>query len=210
MDTINIAMMKAFFLGARETFEEKLDELSALDSAIGDGDHGVSMLKGFREVANQITGREYTDISALWLDCAKVLMREIGGTCGPLFATIFMKGAMPARNKTEVDAATLADMFIAGNAGVKALGKSEPGEKTMVDALEPAALELDRAAKNGKSLEESLALAAKAAADGAAATKDMLATKGRGRYQGESSLGHEDAGATSVSYLFRVLENVLA
>ena len=209
MDTITVSQMKEFFLHTKDIFEEKIEELSALDAAIGDGDHGVSMLKGYREVALAIKDKEYDDIGALWLDCAKILMKEIGGTCGPLFASLFMKGGMLARNKSEVDIKTLAEMFIAGNAGVKTMGKAGPGEKTMVDALEPAALTLDVCAKAEKPLGEAVKLAAKAASDGAIATADMLAVKGRARYQGERSLGHQDAGATSVAYIFAVLEKIV-
>jgi len=209
MDTITVSQMKDFFLCTKDIFEEKIEELSALDAAIGDGDHGVSMLKGYREVALAIKDKEYDDIGALWLDCAKILMKEIGGTCGPLFASLFMKGGMLARNKSEVDIKTLAEMFIAGNAGVKTMGKAGPGEKTMVDALEPAALTLDVCAKAEKPLGESVKLAAKAASDSAIATADMLAVKGRARYQGERSLGHQDAGATSVAYIFAVLEKIV-
>ena len=205
IDKINISLMKKFFVDLKNKFEENLDELSALDAAIGDGDHGVTMLKGFRAAAEEASRGEYADINGLWSGAAKVLMKEAGGTCGPLFAAVFLKGGALANGMSEVGLDTLAKMFSAGNQGVKALGRASLGEKTMIDALEPAACALEKAAAEGLSLAEALQSAAKAAEEGAVSTKDMLATKGRGRYQGEKSLGHQDAGATSVAIIFKTL-----
>jgi len=200
-----LEMSSTFFLLAAQGFEEALDELSRLDAAIGDGDHGVSMLKGFRSVSSAISVASFADIGAQWMEAGKILMKEIGGTCGPLFATIFIKGGMAARGKTELSAADFAKMVRDGCDGVRSMGKAAPGEKTMVDALEPASASLAAAAEKGLPVAEALRHAADQARAGAEATRSMRATRGRGRYQGENSIGHQDAGATSVAIIFGAL-----
>lgn len=177
--------------------------LSQLDSALGDGDHGVSMFKGFSLVKEKITQQQYDDIGTLWIDAGGVIMRKIGGTCGPLFATILIKGGLLAKGAVDTDTAKLAAMIVAGSDGVRALGKANLGDKTMVDALEPAADAL--VAHEGASLVVALEMALQAAKDGAQATRDMLAAKGRGRYQNENSRGHIDPGAVSVCIILEAL-----
>lgn len=202
---MDLAQCKQFFFNARDLFEQHLDELSRLDSVLGDGDHGASMVKGFRAVVDTIGPKEYPNISALFMDAGMTFMRVVGGTCGPLFATLFTKGAAAFKDKDSLGTPEISAMFGDGNAAVQALGKSRPGDKTMVDALDETAKSLAESVETGLDLKDALPLAAKAAERGAEATKDMLATKGRGRYQGENSLGAKDAGATSVALIVEAL-----
>lgn len=203
---MNIAQQLHFFELAAERFEKELDHLSMLDSALGDGDHGASMLKGFSMAWEKVSHQSYGDVGSLWMDAGRVLMKEIGGTCGPLFATILMKGGFAARNLQEIDAVKLAEMLRLGCDGVQMLGKAKPGDKTMVDALAPAAEALQLAASEGQALPDALEAAVRAAQAGAESTRDMLAARGRGRYQKENARGHVDAGAVSVCIL---LESML-
>ena len=132
-------------------------------------------------------------------------MREIGGSCGPLFAMIFIQGAQVAKGRSEMHTADLARMFSESGAKIMALGRSARGDKTMLDALLPAADVLEQCAETGVETVQALNKAAEAAMNGAKATEGMLATKGRGRYQGENSLGHMDPGAMSVALIVRTL-----
>lgn len=200
---MNIEQSKKFFEICAQLFDENIMLLSELDAAIADGDHGASMLKGFRAMYALIKDKQYQDITSMWLEAARLLMKEIGGTCGPLFATIFMKGAMLVKGKTQLDTGDFAKMIEAGSQGVMALGKAAPGEKTMVDALVPAANAMKEAADADLSLHDAFQRAHEAALAGAEATKSMLATKGRARYQKENAIGHQDAGATSVALIFK-------
>ena len=202
---MNIEQHMRFFELAAVRFRQELDNLSELDSALGDGDHGASMLKGFSMIWEKISQQTYQDIGTLWMDAGKILMKEVGGTCGPLFATILIKGGFSARGAQDTDAGRLAEMLHAGSEGVQTLGKASPGDKTMVDALAPAARAMDEAAGAGAGLEDALCCAVRAARDGAAATKDMLASRGRGRYQAENAIGHVDPGAVSVCILLESL-----
>jgi len=205
MQTISLEQMAAFMRLSAQEFEQNLDRLSALDAALGDGDHGVTMVKGYRALLAMMDAQEFTDIGSMWMEAGKTLVKEMGGTCGPLFGTIYLKGGMLSKGKTEVTLEELANMLTQGNNGVKAMGKANVGDKTMIDALEPGALALAAAAGSGKDLATALEEAYQASVQGAEATCDMLATRGRGRYQGEGSKGHQDAGATSVTVLFHTL-----
>lgn len=194
-----------FFHIAKDLFESNLNTLSQLDSALGDGDHGISMLKGFKGIEAVLSARTFSSLSELLSVAGRTFMKEVGGSCGPLFAAVFLQGAVAVNGKTSMETADFAAMLLGSVNSVMALGKAKPGEKTMLDALIPAAESLKKSAAENLDTSSALTLAAEAAARGAQETKDMLATKGRGRYQGKNSLGHLDAGAVSVSYLMRAL-----
>ena len=206
MTTINVTQMKEFFIECGESFKRNLEYLSELDSALGDGDHGVSMAKGFNGVKELVGSKEFDDIGSMWMEAGKLMMKDIGGTCGPLFATIFIKGGMAAKGLREIGAEQLSAMIKAGSEGVKALGKADVGDKTMVDALAPAAAALE--ASGAADITGAAGLLYEAAEAGAIKTKDMKASKGRGRYQGEKSIGPQDAGAASVSIIFKALYDI--
>jgi phosphoenolpyruvate---glycerone phosphotransferase subunit DhaL len=205
MTTFSLQQSKTFFLNAAQAFEESVEELSLLDAAIGDGDHGVSMVRGFRSVAVMISATDFADIGSQWVAVGKTLMKSIGGTCGPLFATLFIKSGTAALGLNALTVADLARMIKEGVLGIMSLGQASPGDKTMVDALMPAAQALSEAAEMNDPLAQALQTAAVSALAGAEATRGMLATKGRGRYQQENSLGHQDAGATSAAILIHAL-----
>jgi len=194
-----------FFKKAKNVFADNLEELSRLDSLLGDGDHGVSMLKGFTSIEQSLEGKTFASISDLFMNAGRVLMSEIGGTCGPLFGTMFMSGATAFRGKDDVGTPEFAAMFTNAADGVMKLGRCKAGEKTMVDALVPAGESLKASEAAGEELKLALTKAYEAAKAGAEATKGMLSTKGRGRYQGEKSLGCQDPGATSVSLILYAL-----
>lgn len=205
---MNLDQFLQFFAKAKSLFEDNLNELSRLDSVLGDGDHGVSMLKGFKCIEAEIEKQSFNSVSDLLMAAGRTLMKEIGGSCGPLFATIFMQGAMATKGKTDIGTEDFAVMMRKSSDMIMNIGKAKPGEKTMLDALVPAAEALEKCAAEGTDVAEALRISALAAKDGAENTKDMLATKGRGRYQGEKSLGNIDPGAASVSYIFEALAGI--
>jgi len=188
-----------------ESIEMSKEMLSELDGAIGDGDHGLSIARGFRAVAKLVESDVKEDVGQLWSDVGTSLIRVIGGATGPLFGTFFLQAGRRAMGQESVGVDDVAGMFAAGLAGVKAIGKAEVGEKTLIDALQPACEALESAAASGRSMSEALRVSAEAAEAGAEATKGMRATKGRARYLGERSIGHQDAGATSISLIVRSL-----
>lgn len=201
------------FLKMSEVFEEQKEYLSELDAAMGDGDHGLSMARGFKAVAERLAAApasSETDIGALCTTVGTVLAGSIGGATGPIFGTLFLRWGSHAKGKAAVGTAELAQMFDAALQGVQTIGKAQPGDKTMVDALAPAAQAVRAAALEGLSPREALIRAAEAARRGAEATKSMQAAKGRARYQGEKSIGHMDAGAMSLTLIVETLSQAVA
>jgi dihydroxyacetone kinase-like protein len=185
-------------------FAEQVDEnksyLTRLDSAIGDGDHGTNMDRGMRKVLERLDGVEGDDIGAALKAVGAALVSSVGGAGGPLYGTFFIQMGSTTAGKSELDLPEWADALDAGVKGVQARGKAEPGDKTMVDALLPAAEAVRQAAEQGADASEGLRRSAAAAEEGMKATVPLVARKGRASYLGERSAGHQDPGATS-SYL---------
>ena len=178
---------------------EKREYLTDLDSAIGDADHGTNMSRGMSRSIEKIDGKEYTDFGGLFRDVAMTIMSAVGGSAGPLYGTFFMKMGQKLTGKSEASVLEMAEAMNEGLAGIMALGKSQPGDKTMVDTLSPAIAALRENADKGDG--EAWAKAADAAETGMKDTIPMLARRGRSSYLGERSIGHQDPGATSSFYM---------
>lgn len=175
--------------------------LTELDAAIGDGDHGINMARGFEAVCSKLQAMgDNNDIGTVMKTVGMTLISKVGGASGPLYGTAFMRAAVPCQGMYELDIDTAIRMLAAAIIGIKERGKAIRGEKTMLDALEPAYDAIVGASKAQKSLVECLESACEAAAQGVEFTKTISATKGRASYLGERSIGHQDAGATS-SYI---------
>ena len=191
--------------------ESESDHLTQLDSAIGDGDHGVNMNRGFQAVQKALAGQDGSvPPGQLLIIAGKTLVSTVGGASGPLYGTALRRAGRALGKDPGFDGPQLADALEAAIEGVRDLGAAAPGDKTMVDALVPALAALRQALDSGDSLEAALDAAAEAAEDGARATVPMQARKGRASYLGERSIGHQDPGATSSALILRALERVVA
>lgn len=189
-----------------ESMRENREHLTQLDAAIGDADHGTNMNRGFEAALERLEGAESP--SEALKAVAMALINKVGGASGPLYGTAFLRAA-PELGE-EVSPTEAASALESALAGVKQRGKAEAGEKTMVDALEPAALAARRAADGGaRSVTEVLRAAAEAAREGAEATKPLTATKGRASYLGARSAGHVDPGAASTHLLLEAAARTL-
>ena len=177
------------------------DELTSLDQAIGDGDHGLNMRRGFQAVLADLDGVGGKPLpEALRLIGTKLVM-TIGGASGPLYGTLFL--ALGKELPTDPAPADMARAFSAAVAAVMARGKSEPGHKTMLDVLAPVVAEL---AAGGDGLLSRLKQRAAAAAE---ATAPMKALRGRASFLGERSIGHMDPGARSSALMIAAICDVL-
>ncbi|BEK99808.1 dihydroxyacetone kinase subunit DhaL [Nocardia seriolae] len=191
------------------------DELTALDAAIGDADHGTNMRRGMTAAVAALDDSTPESPAEVYKQTAMVLIRTIGGASGPLFGTFFLRfsGAIGSGAEGAIgsgaEIADFARAFRAGLDGVIARGKAEPGDKTMVDALGPAADTLDKQVAEGASAADALEAAAVAAEAGRDATIPLVARKGRASYLGERSAGHQDPGATSAALLVRTARQAL-
>ncbi len=181
-------------------------ELVALDTAIGDGDHGTNMNRGMTKAMEKVQASEQADAGAVLKTVAMALVSSVGGAAGPLYGTLFLQMGNALAGQSEVDLAAYAAAWRKGLEGVQARGKAQPGDKTMVDALIPAVEALEAASD----LDGGLHAAVQAAEEGMKATTPLLARKGRASYLGERSEGHQDPGATSTYYLFKSAAEALA
>jgi dihydroxyacetone kinase-like protein len=187
------------------------DYLTQLDAAIGDGDHGTNMNRGFEAVEKALAGQN-GDVppGKLLVLAGKTLVSTVGGASGPLWGSALRAAGRSLGDAETFDGPALAAALDAAIAAVVDLGAAAPGDKTMIDALVPAAEALKRGIESGAPLEVALAAAGEAAEEGAHATVPMLARKGRASYLGERSIGHQDQGATSAALIVRALERAVA
>lgn len=183
--------------------------ITSLDAATGDGDHWVNLNMGFGAVMEKKEEISALPLPDLFLAVAKVLMTSIGGSSGILYATAYMSAAKKIAGKNEITVAELADVVDAMAEGIMRRGKSAPGNKTMVDAIAPAAAAMREAVAAGKSDEEILEAMKQAAAEGAEKTKGMPALRGRAFYQADKGVGHLDPGAVTMSYQLAALADTL-
>ena len=188
-------------LAAADVAQQR-DYLVDLDRAIGDGDHGENMDRGFKAAVEALGQAQPASVAEVLKTVAKTLMSTVGGAAGPLYGTAFLR-ASKAAGDGELDSAGVAAVIAGALDGIQARGKATTGEKTMVDAWTPALEAARAAAEAGSDPVAVLEAAATAAEAGAAATEPMRATKGRASYLGERSIGHLDPGAVSTSLILR-------
>jgi dihydroxyacetone kinase-like protein len=202
-----------FFINFFKKFSEYIfdnkEYLTELDSAIGDADHGINMSKGCKVALEKIEASTFNSISDMLKAISMALMSSVGGASGPLYSTIFMKMSISFNNKDNPDFNDLVTALTNALNGIKALGKADLGDKTMIDVWEPVVKELNSIVSKNESIvneKDRLIVIAKESMN---QTIPLLAKKGRASYLGQRSIGHQDPGATS-SYLFfkALLENL--
>jgi dihydroxyacetone kinase-like protein len=192
----------------QKVFNENRQHLTDLDSALGDGDFGISLDRGFTAVLSELTATPPPDIRGVFQSVATVLIKTMGGSSGPLLGTFFLRAAATCAGKSELAPADVVALFQAGVEGLQQRGKAALGDKTMMDAWLPAVDAMRDALKAGSGLTEILEKGAAAAEAGMRSTIAMQARKGRGSYLGERSVGHQDAGATGTYLLFKTTAEV--
>jgi phosphoenolpyruvate---glycerone phosphotransferase subunit DhaL len=196
---------------ARSAIAGRADYLTQLDAAIGDGDHGINMTRGFEAVGRAVAAQgSDTPPGHLLVLAGTTLVATVGGASGPLWGSLFRAAGHSLGDAEGFDGEALAGALDAGLGAVVDLGAAAPGDKTMVDALDPATATLRARIADGALVAEAFAAAAEAAEAGAAATVPMQARKGRASYLGERSIGHQDPGATSAALIVRALHAAVA
>ena len=200
-ETVGSAELGRWLRAFADEVTDHADELTRLDSEIGDADHGSNMRRGMTAVVGKLDAAPDAAPAALLKSAGMTLVSTVGGASGPLYGTFFLRMGTSAGDRAEFDGAAFAAALRAGLEGVVTRGKAQLGDKTMVDALTPAVDALDAALADGTSLKDALRAAATAAREGADATVPLVARKGRASYLGERSAGHRDPGATSTTLL---------
>jgi dihydroxyacetone kinase-like protein len=193
-----------------QEIHENNQYLTQLDSAIGDADHGANMDRGFKAVSAKLASMENADIGTILKTVGSTLVSTVGGASGPLYGTAFLRAGMATSGKHELETADIIGMLEAATEGIRARGKAQQGEKTMLDALYPALVAGKQAQIEAAPLPQVMEQMAAGAEEGMKKTIPMLATKGRASYLGERSIGHQDPGATSSWLLLKSLAEVSA
>ncbi|MDQ7027551.1 MAG: dihydroxyacetone kinase subunit DhaL [Anaerolineae bacterium] len=197
--------LKGMIRAITAAIESEKDALNTLDAALGDGDHGTGISMGFASVVDATTEAENpSDVLRL---AAMTLMNRMGGSSGALYGTLFLKAAMHIKDKARITPDDFVAMWQKGCEGVAQRGKSQLGDKTMLDALSPAVDTLAQQISTGIPFVNALNDAATAAEFGAESTEKMQAKHGRAKFVGERAIGHRDAGAQSIALMFRAISN---
>lgn len=193
-------------LGAVEQIRANHEHLSRLDSAVGDGDHGTTILRAMEAVEKIVRENPGPDLHSMFSNIAWAVMSCDGGSTGPLLGSFFMGLSEAAAGKSNVDTIALASLVESGVSKMQKQTRAKVGDKTMMDAFLPA-LEALRSSAAGNDACAALQAAAQAAAQGAEATKNMRAKFGRAKNLGDRVLGHPDPGAVSISLIFKGLSD---
>lgn len=183
---------------------ENKQYLGDIDGLIGDGDHGMNMNKGFMTYGERL-GEQETDLTDGLSDLGMVLLNEIGGSMGPIYGTIFMEMADAADGEEDITLELFAKMLQAGLDGLYEIVEARPGDKTLVDTLNPCVEWMNQAAEEGKAFDVALEEMKECARKGMESTKDMVAMYGRAARLGERSRGVPDAGASSCCIILQAM-----
>ncbi|PID56417.1 dihydroxyacetone kinase subunit L [candidate division KSB3 bacterium] len=204
MNTLAVADIQAIFKKLDETMTEQKDFLVDLDAAVGDGDLGVTMKKGFHAAAESISTIEESDVGHVMAKAGMAIAQAAPSTMGTLVGSGFMKAGKALKGHTEIALTDVAEAMTQFVEAVMARGKAKPGEKTLVDSINPAAQALQEAVRDHLSLEDAVKNAAEAAYQGLEATKEMVPQHGKQVPHREKSKGRHDPGATVGMLIMRV------
>jgi dihydroxyacetone kinase len=184
--------------------------LTELDQVVGDGDLGISLARAARAIQTNMDRLDMDDPAASLAAIAGYIREAVGGTSGPLYSIFALRGALSLAKASRLDAKSWSDAFLAGCDGIAQLGGATVGDRTMLDALEPAARQFSESIRRGNTVDVALSAAVAAARDGAAATATMVARRGRSQYLGERVLSHVDPGAAAAALWLDALGTVNA
>ena len=205
---LNLEETRRMFLSVAENLIACQDVLTEADRAIGDGDHGVGMARGFEAVQRKLSNGTFSSLDEIFKSVGTTLLTTIGGASGAIFGTWFRSGAKNLAGKHFLDSAGFALFLKDGLAGIQERGKARVGDKTIVDVLAPAA---SAAEENcNEALEKCLAEVVLAADQGVESTKSLIATIGRAKSLGERSLGYPDPGALSSSFILKSMSSFVS
>ena len=206
---MNVQQVKDMVLTVSEEMTKHTHELCALDAKVGDGDHGLTVERGFKAVQEQLNANVYERPADLLKDCGDTLMNTMGGAIGPILGSFFRGGNKKLKDLDEFGTNEFETLLNGGLRQIQLIGEAKEGDRTLVDALAPAVRAYVEAKEGGAELKQCMEKAASAAEEGAENTKNMIAKKGRAKFLEEKSLGYVDAGATTMSIILRAMSNYL-
>lgn len=200
---LTVEQTKEMFQFVGEKVIASKPRLTEIDSAIGDGDHGIGMSVGFKKAIENLNQKELPTINEVFKTIGMSMISSMGGASGIIFGTMFVGGVKGLEEHKTLNLQTLATIFEKSLEAIKTRGKADLGDKTMIDAFQPAVLSLNNS--NYSDLSEALQEAAAQANAGVERTKEFIAKFGRAKTLGERAIGHQDAGATTVAIIFEAM-----
>jgi dihydroxyacetone kinase phosphoprotein-dependent L subunit len=206
LNSLSANQVKKMFLYVGEKVVESKPFLTKIDSAIGDGDHGIGMSVGFTKAEENLNANDFVNVNDVFKTIGMSMISSMGGASGIIFGTMFVGGIKGLDPKENLDLPLLAEIFEKALEAIKTRGKAELGDKTMIDAFQPAVEALKSSVIANESFLEGLQKAESAALDGVEASKGYIAKFGRAKSLGERAIGHQDAGATTVSIIFKSMK----
>jgi dihydroxyacetone kinase-like protein len=209
VETIEYEHIEKMIRTAADHIRTHCDQLSKLDAAIGDGDHGTTIVRAMDVAQSIVSDNADKPLKPLLKDVGWGVMGVDGGATGPLLGSFLMGMSTGLGDLDTVDAKATAQMFQGGLEGLQKRSKARIGDKTLMDAMIPAVQTLSEAIEKGSTIQESMSLAAEAAENGATSTKEFKATFGRAKNLGDRTIGCQDPGATSISLIFRGFSDAL-
>jgi dihydroxyacetone kinase-like protein len=201
MSEVNAEMLRQMLTAISAAINLAKEELNHLDSALGDGDHGTSLSTAFADAVSKVSALEKPIPADILRITGQSLMNRMGGASGALYGTLFLRASGAVKDKQTLTDDDLKKVWQEALEGVMQRGKAQPGDKTMIDALQPAVQSFAGANNLGQAFDQ----AALAAFAGAESTAGMIARHGRAKFAGERSLGHIDAGARSIAVMFAAI-----
>ncbi len=205
---LDLPSLTNVLMGVCDAMVASIDDFTHADQAIGDGDHGLAIGRGFRAAREAIASHPYVDVGDLFDGMGLAMLTSMGGASGAIYGTLFRRGGRGLHGRQTFDSEALAVFLEEGLAGVRERGQAKVGDKTIVDALQPAALAALDA--TDRPLGAALAAVAEAAGEGLLRTKEMRATLGKARTLGDRAIGHVDPGALSFTSMIRSLARLVA
>lgn len=206
LNSLSANQVKKMFLYVGEKVVESKPFLTKIDSAIGDGDHGIGMSVGFTKAEENLYANDFENVNDVFKTIGMSMISSMGGASGIIFGTLFVGGIKGLDPKENLDLPLLAEIFERALEAIKTRGKAELGDKTMIDAFQPAVEALKASVIANESFIDGLQKAENAALDGVEASKGYIAKFGRAKSLGERAIGHQDAGATTVSIIFKSMK----
>ena len=203
MEKLNVNQTRDMFLYIADKIIESKPFLTEVDSKIGDGDHGIGMSGGFEKAKEKLLHKQASTVNEIFSDTGMTMINSMGGASGIIFGTMFAAGVKGMPPLEYLDLKSLADILESSLKAIKERGKAQVGDKTMVDALQPAVESLNESVKLSIPLLNALELAEQSAQNGVENTKKYIARFGRAKSLLERAIGYQDAGATSVWIIIR-------
>lgn len=209
MDRLTVEQIRQMLMKVTQIIIDNEPYLTEIDTVIGDGDHGTGMKRGFTALGEMLEGEKFSSIWELMRRAGMELVKTMGGASGVLFSTLLIGGLDSVKDAEYMDVYNMADYFCGGIEAVMRRGGASPGQKTMVDALVPAAVAFRAAKAEGKTLSEGMSQVYEAACKGVEATRAMQSRIGRSKNFREKTVGLPDPGAVSVSLVFGAMNDFI-